>query len=47
MKITSWPSIAETHFKAVLIYVTEVYAVQYVILTNACIPVWLTYAAHV
>ena len=47
MKIVSWPSIAETNFKAVVIYVTKVYAAQYIILTSTFICVWLMYAAHV
>ena len=47
MKIVSWPSIAETNLKTVLIQVTEFLAVRSIILASACILVWLTYTPHV
>jgi hypothetical protein len=47
MKIVSWPSIAETNLKTVLMYVTELLAVRSITLASACILVWLTYTPHV
>jgi len=47
MKIVSWPSIAETDLKAVLMHVTELLAVRNIMLAIACILVWLTHTPHV
>jgi len=47
IKIVSWPSIAETNLKAVLICVTELLAVRSITVASACILVWLTYTPHV
>ena len=47
MKIVSWPSIAETNLKAVLIHVTELLTLRSITVLIACIFVWLTYTHHV
>lgn len=47
MKIVSWPNIAETNLKAVLILEAELLVVRSITLASACILVWLTYTTHV
>jgi hypothetical protein len=47
MKIVSWPSTAETHFKALIMLITKVLAAEYITVTSACVLVWLMYTPHV
>ena len=46
-EIDCWPTISETHFKAVLILTTKWLAAEYITVTSACVLVWLTYTPHV
>jgi hypothetical protein len=47
MKIVSWPSTAETNFKALLVHLTKVLAAECIIVPSGCVLVWLMYTPPV